>query len=192
MLTYKIRRNSSANMIALDAKTWAAPTVKIPGEYRRGTISQDAESGYHAGIALDRNPLRAPMHPIRVLLCNHHPIVRSGLRALLEREPEIRVVGEAANSREAVALTEYRHPDVVLLDMQVAAREISAKAQDVGVVFISEHLDEEYVTEAFKAGARGYVLADSAQSDLIRAIQVVATGARFLSPSISLSAPLPE
>jgi DNA-binding NarL/FixJ family response regulator len=139
------------------------------------------------------------MHPIRVLLCNHHPIVRSGLRALLEREPEIRIVGEAANGREAVALTEYRHPDVVLLDVQVphltgmlATREISAKAENVGVVFISEHVDEEYVTEAFKAGARGYVLADTAQTDLIPAIQIVATGGRFLSPGISLSAPSPE
>jgi DNA-binding NarL/FixJ family response regulator len=139
------------------------------------------------------------MHPIRVLLCNHHPIVRSGLRALLEREPEIRVVGEAANGREAVALTEYRHPDVVLLDVQLshttgmlAAREISAKAQNVGIVFLSEHADEEYVTEAFKAGARGYVLADSAQNDLIRAIQVVTAGDRFLSPSIALSTPFPE
>ena len=139
------------------------------------------------------------MHPIRVLLCNHHPIVRSGLRALLEREPEIRVVGEAANGREAVALTEYRHPDVVLVDVQLpqttgmlAAREIAAKAQNVGVVFIGEHVDEEYVTEAFKAGARGYVLADAAQSELIRAIQIVASGGRFLSPSISFSAPSSE
>lgn len=138
------------------------------------------------------------MDPIRVLVCNHHPIVRSGLRLLLEREPEIRVIGEAANGREAVALTEFRHPEVVVLDVQLphrsgitSAREISTKAANVGIVFVSEYTDQEYITEAFKAGARGYVRADSAQSDLIRAIQVVATGGRFLSPSISLSASSP-
>lgn len=132
------------------------------------------------------------MDPIRVLLCNHHPIIRSGLRLLLEREPEIRVVGEAADSREAVALTGYRHPTVVLLDVKLpytngimTAREISSNTHGTGVVFVSEHVDEEYVVEAFKAGARGYVLADSVQTDLIRAIRVVAKGGRFLSPGIT-------
>lgn len=132
------------------------------------------------------------MKPTRILLCNHHPIVRSGLRLLLERESAFRVIGEAANGREAVVLAEHTHPEVVLLDVKlpyvngiVAAREICSKDRKVGIIFVSVHVDEEYVAEAFKAGARGYVLADSAQSDLIRAIRVVARGNRFLSPSIT-------
>lgn len=115
-----------------------------------------------------------------------------GLRALLEREPWISVVGEAANGREATALAEYKRPHVVLLDIQfshatgiMAAREISLKADDVRIVFVSAHADEEYVSEGFKAGARGYVLADSVQTDLTRAIRVIARGGRFLSPRIS-------
>ncbi len=132
------------------------------------------------------------MNPTRILLCNDHPIVRCGLRLLLERESAFRVIGEAANGREAVLLAEHTHPDIVLLDVQLpqisgiaAAREICSKNNKPGIIFISEHLDEEYVSEAFKAGARGYVLADSAQSDLIHAIGVVASGSRFVSPSIS-------
>jgi len=111
---------------------------------------------------------------------------------LLERESTFRVIGEAANGREALVLAEHTHPEVVLLDVKlplmnglVAAREISSKDRNVGIIFVSVHVDEEYVAEAFKAGARGYVLADSAQSDLIRAIRVVARGDRFLSPSIT-------
>jgi DNA-binding NarL/FixJ family response regulator len=132
------------------------------------------------------------MDPIRVLLCNQHPIIRSGWRVLLENEPEIRVIGEAANGPEAVALADYWQPDIVLLDIKLAhttgilvAREIAAKAKHVGVVFVSAHSDEEYVSEAFRAGGRGYVLADSAQTDLIRAIRAVTKGSRFLSPSIT-------
>ncbi len=132
------------------------------------------------------------MKPTRILLCNHHPIVRGSLRLLLERESSFRVIGEAANGREAVVLAEHTHPDVVLLDVKLphisgiaAAREICFKDRSVGIVFVTVHVDEEYVTEAFKAGARGYGIADSAQSDLIRAVQVIAKGHRFLSPSIT-------
>lgn len=132
------------------------------------------------------------MDSIRVLLCNHHPIVRSGLRLLLERESALRVVGEAANAREAVALAEYLYPNVVILDVKLpdrtgimAAREISAKFRKIGVIFVSAHIDEEYVAEAYKAGARGYVLADCVQTDLIPAIRLVAEGARFLSPAFA-------
>ncbi len=132
------------------------------------------------------------MKPTRILLCNNHPIVRGGLRLLLERESAFRVIGEAANGREAVVLAEHTHPDVVLLDVKlpdlngiVAAREIRSKDGNVGIIFVTVHVDEEYVAEAFKAGTRGYVLADSAQSDLTRAIRVIARGGRFLSASIT-------
>ncbi len=93
-------------------------------------------------------------------------------------------------------LAEHTHPDVVLLDVKLphmngiaAAREICSKDRNVGVLFVSVYVDEEYVSEAFKAGARGYVVADSAQNDLIRAIRVIARGDKFLSPSITFRLP---
>jgi DNA-binding NarL/FixJ family response regulator len=132
------------------------------------------------------------MKTTRILLCNHHPIIRNGLRSLLEREPAFRVMGEAANGREAVMLAEYIHPEIVLLDVTlpgtngiISAQEISSKDRNVGIIFVTVHADEVYVVQAFKAGARGYVLADSAQNDLVRAIRVVAKGNRFLSATIT-------
>jgi len=131
-------------------------------------------------------------NPIRIVVANCHPIIRSDLRLLLEREPKFRVVGEAANGREAVLLAEFRHPDIVLLDVKLqqlngmgAAREIASAKPELGIIFVSALSDREYVSEAFKAGARGYVLDDAVQSDLIPAIHVVAGGGRFLSPAIS-------
>ncbi len=144
--------------------------------------------------ALVRNSFsRASMDTtIRVVLANHHPMIRSNLRLLLERQSAVRVVGEAADGREAVFLTERRHPAVVLLDIQLpllsgiaAAREISSIKPDPGIIFVTALVDQEYVCEAFKAGARGYVLADLAHMDLVSAIQMVASGGRFLSPAIS-------
>ncbi|HEY1950463.1 MAG TPA: response regulator transcription factor [Bryobacteraceae bacterium] len=131
------------------------------------------------------------MEHIRVLLANHHPIVRNGLRSLLERDSKIRVVGEAANGREAIVLTEYQRPDVAILDLELhsvrgidVARTISSKDPKTRVVFVSGLMDEGYLQEAFNAGARGYVLGDSAQADLVRAVSVVAAGGMFLSPLI--------
>ncbi len=132
------------------------------------------------------------MNFTRILLCNDHPIVRTSLRLLLEREPAFRVIGEAANGREATVLAEHTHPDIALLDIKlrhlngiIAAREICSKDKNVRIVFVTAHMDEEYVSEAFKAGAGGYVLAGSVQTDLIRAIRVVARGDRFLSAAIT-------
>ncbi len=133
------------------------------------------------------------MEPIRIVLANHHPIVRSNLRSLLETDAAFRVIGEAADGREAVALAEYRHPDVVLLDVQLpptngisTAREIAAKRRGFGIIFVSVLSDQEYVSEALRAGARGYVLEDAAATDLFHAIRVVAGGGCFLSPAIGI------
>ncbi|MDQ2844390.1 MAG: response regulator transcription factor [Acidobacteriota bacterium] len=132
------------------------------------------------------------MERIRVLLANHHPIIRSSLRLLLEREPRVRVIGEAANEREAIVLSEYLNPDITLLNVKLphvagipAAREISAKGPNPKTIFVSALTDEGYVYEAFKAGARGYVLGDEAQADLVTGVLVVAKGGVFLSPLIS-------
>ncbi len=132
------------------------------------------------------------MQPIRILLANHQPIIRSGLRSLLERERDFRVVAEAANGREAVVLADFKHPDIALLEIGLplvngiaVAREISGKEGAPKSIFVTAHTEEGYVLEAFKAGARGYVAGDAAASDLAQAIHVVAGGGRFLSPSIS-------
>lgn len=129
---------------------------------------------------------------IRIVLANDHPIIRSDLRVLLERQPAFRVTGEAANGREAVVLTEYRRPDVVLLDIKLpqlsgiaTSREIAAKKPGVGIIFLTALTDQEYVSEAFRSGAHGYVLTDAVQADLIPAVQVVARNGSFLSPAIS-------
>ena len=136
------------------------------------------------------------MEPIRIVLAKHHPIIRSNLRLLLEREPAFRVIGEAADGREAVALVEYRRPDVVLLDVQLpplngiaTARDILAKRHECGIVFVTALTDQEYVSEALKAGARGYVLEDDAPVDLFEAVRLVAGGSSFLSPAINEKMP---
>jgi DNA-binding NarL/FixJ family response regulator len=131
------------------------------------------------------------MEPIRIVLANHHPIIRSNLRLLLEREPAFRVIGEAADGREAVALAEYRRPDVVLLDVQLppvngisTAREMTSKKRGFGIIFVTVLTDQEYVSEALRAGARGYVREDAASTDLFPAVRAVAGGGSFLSPAI--------
>jgi DNA-binding NarL/FixJ family response regulator len=132
------------------------------------------------------------MHVIRVIIANDHPIVRTNLRLLLERESGLRVVGEAANAREAVLLADYQKPDIVLLDAKLhdvsgvqTAREMLKKNPALNIVFISALTADEYVIEALKLGAHGYVIGDSAQSDLVPAVRAAAKGERFLSPAIA-------
>lgn len=132
------------------------------------------------------------MRQIRLVLANHHPIVRTTLRGLLEKEPDFEIVGEAANGREAVVLADYRRPDVVLLDIHLplvngisAATEILSRSPQPGIIMVSVLADEEYVVEAFKAGARGYVRADTAQTDLVPAVRALIQGNSYVSPSIT-------
>jgi two-component system response regulator NreC len=132
------------------------------------------------------------MKQIRILLADDHTVVRKGLRLLLESQPGLTVIGEAADGRTAVALAEQDPPDVVVMDVAMptlngieAARQITAKLPQVAVVFLSMHSDESYVLKALKAGARGYLLKDSAEHDLIQAVQSVTQGKSFFSPAIS-------
>jgi DNA-binding NarL/FixJ family response regulator len=138
------------------------------------------------------------MPVIRVIIANDHPIVRTNLRLLLEREPGLRVVGEAANAREAVLLAEYQKPDIVLLDAKLqdasgvqTAREMLKKNPALNIVFISALTADEYVIEALKLGAHGYVTGDSAQSDLVPAVRAAAKGELFLSPAIAAKMTIP-
>lgn len=128
---------------------------------------------------------------IRILIADDHTVLRTGLRLLLEREPGFEVVAEASDGRQAIDLTEALSPDVVLLDIAMpnlngieAARTISAKRPKTGVVILSMHADESYLLRALKAGAKGYLLKDTGERDLIQAIRVVSEGKTFFTPSI--------
>src|SRR5579863_7576373 len=132
------------------------------------------------------------MRKIRVLLADDHTVIRTGLRLVLEQEPDLTVVGEASDGRQAVGLTDSLEPDVVVMDVGMpnlngieACRQISDSHPKVGIVILSMHSDETYVLRALKAGARGYLLKDSAEGDLIEAIRRVSEGKTFFSPEIS-------
>lgn len=131
---------------------------------------------------------------IKILLADDHTIVRKGLRLLLESHQGFQVVAEAADGREAVALAEQHHPDVVVMDVAMpvlngieAARQIcgSGTGSQPAIVFLSMHSDEGYVLKALKSGAKGYLLKDSAEHDLINAVKTVSEGKAFFSPAIS-------
>src|SRR5579863_1798053 len=132
------------------------------------------------------------MNPIRILLADDHTVMRRGLRALLERQTGFHVVGEAADGSEAVELAAREKPDVAVLDIGMptlngieAARRIVEKNPGTAVVILSMHSDESYVLRTLKAGARGYLLKDAPESDLINAIHAVHQGKAFFSPAIS-------
>src|ERR1022692_2867814 len=132
------------------------------------------------------------MRSIRILLADDHTIVRKGLRMLLESQEGFHVVAEAANGRDAVSLAEQHQPDVVVMDVAMpvmngieAARQICGKGIQSAIVFLSMHSDEGYVLKALKSGAKGYLLKDSAEHDLINAVQAVSEGKAFFSPAIS-------
>jgi two-component system, NarL family, response regulator NreC len=132
------------------------------------------------------------MRKTRVLLADDHQLMRSGIRLMLEREPELSVVGEAGDGREAVALAKSLKPDVVVMDIGMsnlngieAAQQMTGDRPEIAVVMLSMHSDESYVLRALKAGARGYLLKDSAEADLIKAVHAVAGGKSFFSPAVS-------
>ncbi|HTM49483.1 MAG TPA: response regulator transcription factor [Bryobacteraceae bacterium] len=131
------------------------------------------------------------MSAIRILLADDHTVIRSGLRLLLERQPDFCVVAEAEEGRQAVEMSEAQQPDVVVMDIAMpllngieATRQIVARNPRVSIVVLSMHSDESYVLRALKAGARAYLLKDSAEEDLIRAIRAVSVGKSFFSPAI--------
>lgn len=132
------------------------------------------------------------MRKTRVLLADDHQLMRSGVRLMLERETDLAVVGEACDGREAVALVKTLKPEVVVMDIGMpnlngieAARQMTAENPQLAIVMVSMHSDESYVLRALKAGARGYLLKDSAEADLIKAVHAVAGGKSFFSPAVS-------
>lgn len=129
---------------------------------------------------------------LRILLADDHTIMRNGLRLLLERQSDFSVVGEASNGREAVELADLKTPDVIIMDVAMpmmngieATARITAASPKVAVIILSMHSDESYVLRALKAGARGYLLKDSAEGDLIAAVRAVVANKAFFSPAVS-------
>lgn len=132
------------------------------------------------------------MKPIRILLADDHTVMRKGLRMLLDSQPEFSVVAEASDGRQAVEQAEATSPDVAVVDIAMpnlsgieAAQRIHAALPQVAIVILSMHSDEGYVLRALKAGAKGYLLKDSAEGDLIQAIKAVHQGKTFFSAEIS-------
>jgi DNA-binding NarL/FixJ family response regulator len=132
------------------------------------------------------------MNPIRVLLADDHKLIRAGLRLVVDQQPDLSVVGEADDGRQAVELAKSLKPNVVVMDIGMpnlngieAARQIRAIRPNAAVVMLSMHSDEGYVLRALGAGARAYLLKDSATTDLVQAIHAVVEGKSFFSPAVS-------
>ena len=132
------------------------------------------------------------MTKIRILLADDHTVIRLGLKLLLERQADFVVVGEAEDGRKAIQLAESLQPDVIVMDVAMpnlngieATRQITTALSKVAVVVLSMHSDESYVMRALKAGAKGYLLKDSAEADLIQAIRTVVTGKSYFSAAVS-------
>ncbi len=129
---------------------------------------------------------------LKVLIADDHGVVRKGLRLLLEQYPELEVVAEAGNGRQAVQLAADLSPGVVILDVAMpllngieAAEQILKANSAIGIIVLTMHADESYVLRALNAGVKGYLLKESAEEDLLRAVRAVAEGKPFFSPAIT-------
>jgi DNA-binding NarL/FixJ family response regulator len=136
--------------------------------------------------------MKNAIKPVRVILADDHTLVRAGIRALLEKLPEVKVLGEASNGREALELVKTHKPDVVLMDITMpglngleAAARMAKEFPDVRVIILSMHNNEEYYWRALKAGAAGYLLKKAATAELAVALQKVIHGEIYLSQEIS-------
>jgi DNA-binding NarL/FixJ family response regulator len=129
---------------------------------------------------------------LNVLIADDHTLVRSGIRALLQEASDLTVVGEAGNGRQAVEMARVLNPELVLMDVGMselngidAARQIHGSTPATRIVMLSMHEDRQYVFEALKAGAAGYVLKGSAFAELLSAIRAVMDGKNYISPALS-------
>jgi two-component system response regulator NreC len=129
---------------------------------------------------------------LRILVADDHRLVRQGFRKILEEQPGWTVVAEASDGRDAVRQAQATEPDVAILDIGMpglngidATRQMVRRLPSLGVLILSMHADEAYIVQALKAGARGYMLKDSADTDLIRGVEAIAAGKSFFSPAVA-------
>ncbi|MCC7044872.1 MAG: response regulator transcription factor [Acidobacteria bacterium] len=132
------------------------------------------------------------MSKVRIVLGDDHTLVRQGVRKILEDQPDWTVVDEASDGREAVRKTLEAKPDVAVFDIAMpllngieATRQVVRRAPEVRVLILSMHADEAYVVQGLQAGAKGYLLKDSADVDLVDAVTAVAAGKSFFSPAVA-------
>jgi len=128
----------------------------------------------------------------KVLLVDDHTILREGLRMVLDAQPQIKVIGEADDGRQAVELAERLHPDVIVMDIAMpnlngleATRQIKRRWPDIRVVILTMHENQQYLVQIVKAGATGAVLKRSAGQELLTAVRAAAHGQSYFSPSIA-------
>jgi len=129
---------------------------------------------------------------IRILLADDHAVVRQGFKMILAAQPDMEIVGEAGNGREALDLAGQLQPDVIVMDVAMpelngieATRRVADLSPRSRVLELSMHKDSVYVREILRAGARGYLLKDSISSDLLAAVRAIARGEGYLSPGVS-------
>ena len=127
-----------------------------------------------------------------ILLADDHHVVRKGMRAVLEAEPDFNLVGEASDGLETVQLVEHLRPDVLVLDLMMpglngieVARQVGKRSPQTRVLILLMHANEDYVLEALRNGATGYVLKDTGMAELVKAVREVAAGRRYLSPVLA-------
>jgi DNA-binding NarL/FixJ family response regulator len=132
------------------------------------------------------------MENLRIVLADDHTLFRQGLRRVLEEQPGWQVIADASDGATAVRLTLERQPHVVIMDIAMprlngveATRQIVRRAPDVRVLILSMYSDDLYITQALQAGAHGFVLKDSADADLVRAVRDLAAGKSYFSPTVS-------
>jgi len=132
------------------------------------------------------------MAKLRILLGDDHRLLRHGLRKILQERPDWEVVAEAGDGREAVRQALAVQPDIAILDIGMplmngieATRQIVRRRPDIHVLILSMHANEAYIIQALKAGAKGYLLKDSADTELIRGVEAVASGKSFFSPAVA-------
>jgi DNA-binding NarL/FixJ family response regulator len=132
------------------------------------------------------------MSRLRILLADDHTLVRQGLSKILEEQPEWSVVAQASDGREAVKQTLQLKPDVAIFDIGMpllngieATRQLTRRLPDLHILILSMHAEEAYITQALQAGAQGYLLKDSADTELIKAVTAVSAGKSFFSPAVA-------
>ena len=155
-------------------------------------MTSDAREGRDAAPVTRTRAARGGVQRIRLLLVDDHTLLRQALRALLEAQPNLEVVGEAINGRDAVEIAEQMMPDVVLMDMVMpglngidATRQILKRSPGTRVLILTAYLEDERLLQALRAGASGYVVKNSDLDELVLAIQSVHRGNTYFSSAVS-------